>query len=327
MILFAKTSDSFCQTSDTGTTQIKIISGVVRGDKDILLKGVNVVIEGTIDGTTTDEKGYYEFETEESGKKNLLFTYLEYSDKRVAVDITNGKNIIPDVKLSKSEVSTDEIIVTASSFTSGQNNAVTLTPLEIARIPGADADLYRAITTFPGSNQVNEGSRITVRGGDPDEVLTIIDQASLYNPFIFDETFNVSSYSTINPWGLKGINFTSGGFSAKYGNVLSAVLDLKSYDMPQGTGMFAWLGLANASLSGVYLSKNRNFGATFFGGKLLLEPYYAINGKNSEYSPIPQSNRTTSWLQKASSTTNEGWAISYHQEPSDRSRRLASRSL
>ncbi|MBK8552981.1 MAG: hypothetical protein IPL53_18735 [Ignavibacteria bacterium] len=93
--------------------------------------------------------------------------------------------------------------MTASSFTSGNNTAVTLTPLEIVRIPGADADLYRAITTFPGSNQVNEGSRITVRGGNPNEVLTIIDMASLYNPFIFDDDFNASSYSTINPWGLR----------------------------------------------------------------------------------------------------------------------------
>lgn len=102
--------------------------------------------------------------------------------------------------------------MTASSFTSGQNNAVALTSLEIVRIPGADADLYRAITTFPGSNQVNEGSRITVRGGDPDEVLTIIDQASLYNPFIFDETFNVSSYSTINPWVLKELILQAADF-------------------------------------------------------------------------------------------------------------------
>jgi hypothetical protein len=101
-----------------------------------------------------------------------------------------------------------------------------LTPLEIVRIPGSDADLCRAITTFPGSNQVDEGSRITVRGGDASEVMTILDQASLYHLFIFDDDFNTSSYTTINPWGLKGINFSSGGFSAKFGNALSAVLDL-----------------------------------------------------------------------------------------------------
>jgi len=288
LLLLVLASNLFAQDSTTTVTRI---FGVIKGLNDSLLKGANLVITGTIDGATTDDKGFYEFETEKTGQQNLLVTFAEYANKTTPIDIVSGQDLEVNVKLSKSEIKTDEIIVTASSFTSGENNAVTLTPLEIVRIPGADADLYRAITTFPGSNQVNEGSRITVRGGDPGEVLTIIDLASLYNPFLFDETFNVSSYSTVNPWGLRGINFTSGGFSAKYGNVLSAVLDLKSYDMPQGTGMFAWLGLANASLDGVYLSKRRNFGATFSAGKLFLEPYFAINGKHSEFSPIPQSNQ------------------------------------
>lgn len=315
VILLSHTGISISQSSDSEEPKITVISGTVKGDRDSLLEGVNVVIKGTIDGATTDKKGYFEFETEKTGQQNLLFSFLEYEDKTIPVEILSGNNINLNVKLSKEDVKTEEIIVTASSFTSGQNNAVTLTPLEIVRIPGADADLYRAITTFPGSNQVDEGSRITVRGGDPDEVLTIIDQASLYNPFIFDETFNVSSYSTINPWGLKGINFTSGGFSAKYGNVLSAVLDLKSYDMPQGTGMFAWLGLANASLSGVYLSKDRNFGATFSGGKLLLQPYFAINGESSEYEPIPQSNQFGGTLSyKLGSTGNIKFYANYSDD-------------
>ncbi len=291
LILFYLAENSYSQTGDSIQSKgMKKIYGVVRGTSDSLLNGANLVIEGTIDGSSTDEKGYYEFETEKMGQQNILVTMMGYANKTVPVDITGDKDIELNIKLSKKEIQTDEIIITASSFTSGSNNAVTLTPLEIVRIPGADADLYRAITTFPGSNQVNEGSRITVRGGDPDEVLTILDQASLYNPFIFDETFNVSSYSTINPWGLRGINFASGGFSARYGNALSAVLDLKSYDMPQGTGMFAWLGLANASLSGVYVSKDKKFGATFDLGKLFLDPYFAINGKHSDFSPIPQSN-------------------------------------
>ncbi|MBV6480280.1 MAG: hypothetical protein HGGPFJEG_03156 [Ignavibacteria bacterium] len=284
-VIFSQDQDSISKNI------ITLISGNVIGENDKPLNGANLVIEGTIDGATTDEKGYYEFETEESGKKILIITLIDYADKKIPVDIYPGNNILLNIKMTKQEVKTEEILVTASSFTSGNNTAVTLTPLEIVRIPGADADLYRAITTFPGSNQVNEGSRITVRGGNPDEVLTIIDQASLYQPFIFDETFNTSSYSTINPWSLKGINFTSGGFSAKYGNILSAVLDLQSYDMPQGTGMFAWLGLANASLSGVYLSENKKLGGTFTAGKLFLDPFFAVNGKHSEYSPIPQSNQ------------------------------------
>jgi len=316
---FSQGTDSTQSKTSTDSSEsnaiINVISGFVKGDKEKVLKGANVVIKGTIDGATTDEKGYYEFETEEKGNVTLIFTLSDYKDKSVQIEIIPDKNMNIDVQLIKKEVSTDEILVTASSFTSGSNTAVTLTPLEIVRIPGADADLYRALTTFPGSNQVSEGSRITVRGGNPNEVLTILDQASLYNPFLFDETFNVSSYSTVNPWGLKGINFTSGGFSAKFGNVLSAVLDLKSYDMPQATGMFAWLGLANASLDGTYISKDRKYGGSFSLGKLFLEPYFAVNGKNSEYSPIPQSNQVGGTLaHKIGSTGNIKFYANYSDD-------------
>lgn len=251
------------------------------------VNGANIVIEGTIEGSTTDSAGYFEFETSKTGTHTLIFTAIDFKEKRVQIQIDAGKTVEVNVKLSKAEVLTDEILVTASSYTSGQNSQVTLTPLEIVRIPGSDADIFRAITTFPGSNQVDEGSRITVRGGDANEVLTVLDLASLYNPFFFEDDFNSSSYSNINPWGLKGINFSSGGFSAKYGNALSAILDLKSYDMPQGTGLFAWLGLANVSLSGVYLSGDKKFGATFEGGQTILHPYFKINKTNAEYSPIP----------------------------------------
>lgn len=264
------------------------ISGKITGDENAPLNGANVVIEGTIDGATTDSTGYYEFETSRTGLQNLLFTAIDYSDKRQTVVLEAGKPMELNVRLKKSVVETEEIIVTASSYTSGQNSQVTITPLEIVRIPGSDGDLFRAITTFPGSNQVDEGSRITVRGGDANEVLTILDQASLYNPFIFDDDFNTSSYTTINPWGLRGINFSSGGFSAKFGNVLSAVLDLKTYEMPQGSGGFLWLGLANVGLSGVYLNQKKDFGASIDIGQTLLEPYFRLNGYLvDKYDPIP----------------------------------------
>jgi vitamin B12 transporter len=264
------------------------IFGKITGENAKPLYGANVVIEGTIDGATTDSTGYYKFETSKTGSRRFIFTALEYKEVTKQLDVEAGRSYELNVQLSKSEVVTDEILVTASSYTSGEQSKVTLTPLEIVRIPGADADLYRAITTFPGTNQVDEGSRISVRGGDPSEVLTIMDLASLYHPFIFDDDFNSSSYSTVNPWGLRGINFTSGGFSAKYGNALSAVLDLKSYELPQGTGAFIFWGLANASASGVYLSPGKDFGATLDIYSTFLQPYFKINGNlGQDFSPVP----------------------------------------
>lgn len=277
----------FSQAGDSTNTLTRI-SGQVTSESDKPINGANVVIEGSIDGATADSTGNFEFETSKSGNVNIIISAIDYKEKFIPVVISSGKGLELKIKLTKEEVSTDEILVTASSYTSGANTQVTLTPLEIVRIPGSDGDLYRAITTFPGSNQVDEGSRLAVRGGDPGEVLTILDQASLYNPFIFDDDFNTSSYSTVNPWGLRGISFSSGGFSAKYGNALSAVLDLNSYELPQQTGTFIFLGLANASISGAYLSKDKKFGATVEGGTTNLNPYFKINGTlGAEYNPIP----------------------------------------
>lgn len=264
------------------------VSGVVTGEENKPLYGANIVLEGTIDGATTDEAGLYEFETDKTGRFNLIVTFTGYAEKIVAIDLNPGQNVIKDIKLGKAEIETEEIIVTASSFTSGENSRVTLTPLEIVRIPGADADLYRAITTFPGSNQVDEGSRITVRGGDPDEVITILDQATLYNPFVFGDSYNTSSYSTVNPWSLRGINFTSGGFSAKFGNALSAVLDLKSYEMTRGKGLFALIGVGAGSLAGVWTSNDGKLGATFQADQTYLKPFFDLNGITAEYSKVPE---------------------------------------
>lgn len=58
------------------------ISGKITGDGNLPLNGANVVIEGTIDGATTDSTGYYEFETSKTGSQNLLFTYIDYNEKR-----------------------------------------------------------------------------------------------------------------------------------------------------------------------------------------------------------------------------------------------------
>lgn len=272
--------------ADSTETAVIKISGTVKNQDNKPVNGANLVLEGTIDGATTDSTGTFEFETEKVGTYKLIVTMLDYSTHTQELNLEAGMNMKLDIKLKQDAVTTEEILVTASSFTSGENSKVTLTPLEIVRIPGANADLYRALTTFPGTNQVDEGSRITVRGGDPNEVITILDLATLYNPFIFDNTYNTSSFSTVDPWSLKGINFTSGGFSAKYGNALSAVLDLRSYDMPTTTGMFAVLGVGAGGISGVYNNKGK-FGGSFSASQTYLKPFFDLNGITADYSKVP----------------------------------------
>ena len=136
----------FSQASDPDTK----ISGTVSDESGKPLAGANVVIEGTIDGAATDTTGYFEFETTKTGKVTLIFTAIDYREKQVRIEIQAGKPVEVNVRLTRGEVTTDEILVTASTYTSGQNSRVTLTALEVARIPGSEADIFRAISTFPG---------------------------------------------------------------------------------------------------------------------------------------------------------------------------------
>ncbi|MBE2228963.1 MAG: carboxypeptidase-like regulatory domain-containing protein, partial [Ignavibacteria bacterium] len=105
-LFFLMTVSAFAQDA--------MISGKITGEKNTPLFGANVVIEGTIEGATTDSTGYYEFETSKTGVQNLLFTYLDCNEKRQTVNIEAGKPMELNVQLQKAVVETEEIIVTAS---------------------------------------------------------------------------------------------------------------------------------------------------------------------------------------------------------------------
>ena len=99
-------------------------------------------------------------------------------------------------------------------------------PLDVVRTPGAAADLMRALQTLPGVAQVDEGAGLYVRGGDTSEVLVLLDDAVVFHPYR-QETPGGGLFGSVEPFLLEGVSFATGGFSAKYGNALSAVLDMR----------------------------------------------------------------------------------------------------
>jgi hypothetical protein len=136
--------------ADSTVTGVIKISGKITNEENKPVSGANLVLEGTIDGATSDEKGMYEFETEKTGTYKLLVTAMDYTNHMQEINLAAGMNMTLDIKLKKSEVRTEEILVTASSFTSGENSKVTLTPLEIVRIPGCECRPLPRAYNFPG---------------------------------------------------------------------------------------------------------------------------------------------------------------------------------
>ncbi|MFQ6093063.1 MAG: TonB-dependent receptor domain-containing protein [bacterium] len=274
-----------------GQPTAKIV-GTVRDVQNNPLPFVNVFLNDGLEGDMSDAEGRFEIQVRKTGRRVLLASRVGYESVLRELEIGEGETIELSIVLKATVIEMDEVVVTASSFTaSGEEEGVTLTALEVVTTPGTAADLFRAIKTFPGLAQVDEGAGLFVRGGEVTEVVVFLDQATVAHPYKYESPAG-GFFGTINPFLLKGTYFSSGGFSAKYGDALSGVLAMESLDMPVQKSVHLGLSLATASIFinlpvvynrlGLRLSGNRSF------TKLLFD----LNGNRQKFSPTPHGRDT-----------------------------------
>ena len=139
-----------------------VVKGKVTGAKNESLVGVNIFLEGTLDGASSDESGNFEFVTGETGKFNLLIRMIGYKEFRKEVSLS-GETIWVEARLKEKALEGEGVVVKASSFTTGEESGVTLTPLEVIMTPGAAADICWAIKSFPGVQQLKK-ARVCLLG-------------------------------------------------------------------------------------------------------------------------------------------------------------------
>ena len=93
-------------------------------------------------------------------------------------------------------------------------------PVDVMAVAGAGENVFRTLQTLPGVAATTEfDSRIAVRGGAPDENLTVMDGVEIHNPY---RLFGLTS--AFNPETVRGFELTAGAFSSKYGDRLSSLL-------------------------------------------------------------------------------------------------------
>ena len=261
-----------------------IIEGRVADDRGEALGGANVFLEGTLDGASTDEKGNFKFTTEETGKFNLLIRMMGYQQFGREVFL-EGESIRIEANLKEEIVKGEGVTVRASSFTTGEESGVTLTPLEVLTTPGAAADVCWAIKSFPGVQQVEEGAGLFVRGGEVTETKFLLDGANVYHPYRYESPTG-GFFGTFSPFLLKGTYFSSGGFGAEYGNALSGILSMESRDLPSERIINFGIGLANLSLGGE-IPLNDNLGINFSGNQSNTKPLFDFNNIEDDFTEYP----------------------------------------
>ncbi len=207
-----------------------IISGKIIDEKNNPISGVNIYIEGTYDGENSNEKGEFSFETTSKVNQILTISSLSYETQKVTIDVSNYKFLV--IFLKKDATILDEVIITAGNLESGDKARVSvLKPLDIVTTAGNPGDIVSALLTLPGTSAVGESGKLFVRGGEANETQTFIDGIRVSQPYL--QTANdIPTRSRFSPFLFKGTTFSTGGYSAEYGEALSSVLLLNTIDEP-----------------------------------------------------------------------------------------------
>ena len=204
------------------------ISGKVVDEKGKPVPGANIYIDGTYDGATSSETGEFSFETTATGNQYLVVSFLIYETFKKEIEVTNFKNQI--VKLRESVNALDAVVITAGTLESGDKARVSvLNPLDIVTTAGSAGNIIAALQTLPGTQTVGEDGRLFVRGGEASETQTFVDGIRVAQPY-GATTNNVPTRGRFSPFLFSGIAFSTGGYSAEYGEALSSVLLLNTQD-------------------------------------------------------------------------------------------------
>ncbi|GAB5474241.1 MAG: TonB-dependent receptor [Maribacter sp.] len=206
------------------------ISGLVTDVKGNPIEGANIYLDGTYDGASSDAKGGFTFETTETGTQNLIVSMVGFDTYMQAGDISYLKDL--KIELAEAINQLTGVTLTAGSFQAGDNSKVSvLKPLDIVTTAGAAGDFVGALQTLPGTSTVSEDGRLFVRGGQAGETQVFIDGLRVFQPFNATAN-NIPTRGRFSPFLFKGITFSTGGYSAEYGQALSSVLLLNTTDEP-----------------------------------------------------------------------------------------------
>jgi hypothetical protein len=206
------------------------ISGTVMDNKGMPVFGANVYLEGAYDGSTTEVNGNFSFETTETGTQVLIISYVSFEPFKFVDDVTEMKNL--KITLREDVNSLETVTISAGSFSAGDNSRISvLKPLDIVTTASALGDFVGALQTLPGTTTVAEDGRLFVRGGDAGETQIFIDGILVFTPYS-PTTNNVPTRGRYSPFLFDGITFSTGGYSAEYGQALSSVLLLNTIDEP-----------------------------------------------------------------------------------------------
>ena len=259
------------------------ISGKITDTENQPLPGANIFIKDSYDGVSSLADGTFSFTTYEEGDAVLVVSFVGYQTKEESIQLT-GKEINIVIILEEDVQELGEVVISAGSFeASDEKKSVILRPLDIVTT-GSDGDIYSALETLPGTQQIGETEGLFVRGGSASETVTIIDELVVQKPF-YTSVPDIPARGRFSPFLFKGIMFSTGGYSAKYGQALSSALILNSQGIAKET--LTAINLMILGLGGAHVHRWENSSLAFEGSYYNLAPYFNIVKQRQDWEKAP----------------------------------------
>ena len=191
--------------------------------------------------TVTDTNGRFVLQVP-GGSVQLEVSLSEFYPLATVVDVTQGDATALELVLVPRSSYASSVDVVGSAPPDAAPSAVAVAPMEVLQTPGALDNVFRTLQTLPGVSATEEfGSRLAVRGGAPDQNLTVMDGVEIHDPY---RLFGLTS--AFNPETIANFELATGGFSVKYGDRLSSLLLV---DNRAGTRSKALAGSATLSIT------------------------------------------------------------------------------
>ena len=262
------------------------ISGKVTDSHGEAVPGANIFLMDTYDGASSDADGNFQFTTTETGDKILSVKFIGYKEFKQNITL-NGKSISITMELNEEVNQLDAVEITAGLFTASDVSRRTVfRALDIATTAGATADIAGALNTLPGTQKNGESGRLFVRGGDGNETRTFIDGnvvLDAYSP----SAPNTPSRGRFLPFMFKGTSFSTGGYSAEYGQALSSALVLDSKD--DGGASRTDIGILSVGGDVAHTQSWNRGSATAKVQYTNLQPYMGLINQRVDWKSAPES--------------------------------------
>ncbi len=251
--LFSFLSIFILLVSYTTTAQNATLKGVILDQNNTPIQGANITYNDA--GTQSDQNGVYQLIIPANKDIEVKISHISLKDIQFVINLEENQEyeLNPILKTDVEQIS--EVVISGRERKTVEGITI-LDPETIRTTPSANAGVEGLLKSLPGVSSNNElSTQYSVRGGNFDENLVYVNEIEVYRPFLI-RSGQQEGLSFVNTDLVRNVDFSAGGFQAKYGDKLSSVLDI-TYKRATRLSATADLSLLGASVSAGGVTKNK----------------------------------------------------------------------